>query len=64
MSHRLRGKTGLIAALQKMEGTGLQKLELITKLKAAGLLTFEDPEEIMAAEVALHGAVGADPRKR
>jgi hypothetical protein len=32
-----------------MEGNAAQKLELISKLKAAGLLLFEAPEDITAA---------------
>lgn len=39
----------LLLALEKMEGTAAQKMELISKLKAAGLLLFEVPEDIKAA---------------
>ena len=43
----------MLAALLERQGNAAQKLELIAMLKAAGLLVFEAPEDVEAAEAAL-----------
>jgi hypothetical protein len=53
-----RGQTRLLAALKSMEGTTAQKLELIAKLKFAGLLQMEDPQEVGEAESTLRTGEG------
>jgi hypothetical protein len=43
-------RTRLVEALMLMEGTAAQKLELLEKLKTAGMLQYEDTAEVQRLE--------------